>query len=358
MGGPHHRSIPQIKDRQHDLATRFHRRRVAKGWIDVFYLSSSKHERILTTKQALARFAKAAKGCLAVVEASGGYERPLTEAGAKAGAKAGAEYAPVNPRQAREFARATGRLAKTDLLAKTGRLAKTDRLAKTGRVDAEILARMGRALELKPTPPGDPDRERLAALVARREDIVGMIRAEKNRAGTTRLTWASKDIAMLIKVLQTHLAAVEVQIATLIETREALAKAGASQSARLCSVPGIGPTLSAVLIARLPELGQMDPRKITSLAGLAPHASDSGLSRGKRRIWGGRIWGGRADVRRALYLAAFIASRYDPKMKAFRARLQAAGKPVKPALTACARKRLTILNAMFRDEKNYAKQAD
>lgn len=297
---------------------------IAKGWIDVFFLSSAKHERITSTKQSLARFAKAAEGCLVVLEASGGYERPLIGALASAGV----DYARVNPRQAREFARATGKLAKTD------------------RVDAEILARMGRALELAPTPPGDPDRERLADLVARRDDLTGTIRAEKNRAGTTRDPWIAKEIALLIKALQSHLASVEARIAALIETREALAR----DSARLRSVPGIGPALAAVLIARLPELGQMNPRKITSLAGLAPHACDSGLSRGKRHIWGGR-----ADVRRALYLAAFIASRYDPGIKAFRARLQTAGKPPKVAITACARKLLTILNAMARDGKDYAK---
>jgi transposase len=303
---------------------------IAKGWIDVFHLSTAKHERITSTKQSLARFAKATKGCLIIVEASGGYERSLTEALAKAGT----DYARVNPRQAREFARATGKLAKTD------------------KVDAMVLARMGRALEVQPTPPVEADRARLADLVARRDDLVGMIRAEKNRAeknraGTTRRAWLSKEIALLIKVLQAHLKAVDTQIATLVATRETLA----SESARLCSVPGIGPTLSAVLIARLPELGQIDPSKISALAGLAPHACDSGLSRGKRHIWGGR-----ADVRRALYLAAFIASRYDPTMKAFRARLQAAGKPIKVAITACARKLLTILNAMLRDGKDYVKQ--
>jgi transposase len=299
---------------------------IAKGWIDVFHLSTSRHERITSTKPALTRFAKTAKGCLVVLEASGGYERPLTEALARSGT----DYARVNPRQAREFARATGRLAKTD------------------RVDAEVLARMGRALDLAPTPPVDPDRARLADLVARRDDLVGMIRAEKNRAGTTSDTWITKEIALLIKVLQDHLASIETRIATHVATREALA----AQSRRLCSVPGIGPTLSAVLLARLPELGQMDHRKITSLVGLAPHACDSGLSRGKRHIWGGR-----ADVRRALYLAGFIASRYDPVLKAFRARLQAAGKPVKLAITACARKLLTILNAMLRDRKDYLKLA-
>ena len=299
---------------------------IAKDWIDAFRLSTGKAERIPTTKPALARFARGATGCLVICEASGGYERPLTEALAKAGV----DCARINPRQAREFARATGRLAKTD------------------RVDAEVLARMGRALELAPTPPADRDRARLADLVARREDLVTTIRAEKNRAGLVRDAWIAKEIALLLKVLQGHLAAVEAQITTHVETRETLA----AQSRRLSTVPGIGPALSAVILARLPELGQLDHRKIASLAGLAPHACDSGRSRGKRRIWGGR-----ADVRRALYLAAFIASRYDPVLKTFRQRLQDAGKPVKLAITACARKLLTILNAMLRDGKDYAKAA-
>lgn len=151
---------------------------IAKGWIDAFHLSTGRHERIATTKQALARFARSAAGALVVLEASGGYERPVTEALATAGVG----YARVNPRQAREFARSLGQLAKTD------------------RVDAGILARMGKALELAPTPPADPDRQRLADLVARREVLVGMIRAEKNRAGTTRDSWLAREIALSVRV--------------------------------------------------------------------------------------------------------------------------------------------------------------
>ena len=298
---------------------------IAKDWIDVFHLSTARRDRIATTKQALARFAKAAGQALVVLEASGGYERPVTEALENAGVS----YACVNPRQAREFARSLGKLAKTD------------------RVDAAILARMGKALELKPTPPADPDRQRLADLVARREVLVGMIRAEKNRAGTTRDTWLSREIALSVRMLQGHLAAVEEQIAILVETRDRLA----AEARRLRSVPGIGPAVAAVLLAHLPELGSLEARQIAALAGLAPHACDSGLSRGKRHIWGGR-----AGVRRALYLAAFVGSRYDPVLKAFRKRLQDAGKPTKVALTACARKLLTILNAMMRDGKDYVKQ--
>ena len=198
-----------------------------------------------------------------------------------------------------------------------------------------------------PTPPVDPDRARLADLVARRDDLVANIRREKNRAGTTRDPWIATEIARLLRVLQAHLKAVDAQIATHVAARATLAE----ESRRLCSVPGIGPALSAVLLARLPELGHLDHRKITSLAGLVPHACDSGVRRGKRHVWGGR-----ADVRRTLYLAAFIASRYDPTIRAFRKRLQDAGKPVKVAITASARKLLTILNAMVRNEEDYRKQ--
>lgn len=295
---------------------------IAKNWIDVFRLSTGRRERIATTKRALARFARAARGGLVVLEASGGYERPLTEALARAGT----DFARVNPRQAREYARASGRLAKTD------------------RVDAEVLARMGRALELAPTPAPGPERARLAELVARRDDLVAALRREKNRAGQARDAWIARQIARLIRVLEDHLAAVEAEIEAVIAASPTLS----AQARRLRSVPGIGPAVAAVLIARLPELGRLDRRGAASLAGLAPHACDSGLSRGKRRIWGGR-----ADLRRALYIAAFVASRYDPTLKAFRQRLEAAGKPVKLAITACARKLLTILNAMVRDHTDY-----
>lgn len=295
---------------------------IARDWIDVFHLSSSRPERIAATQPALARFARAAKGAPVVLEASGGDERPVLEALAKAGV----DHARVNPRQAREFARASGRPARTD------------------RVDAEVLARMGRAPDLRPTPPEDPDRARLSDLVARRDDLVATIRAEKNRAGTARDPWLLRQIAALLDVLKTYLEAVEAAIAALIETRAPLAEA----ARRLRSVPGIGPAIAAVPIARLPEPGKLDHRRIASLA---PQACDSGLHRGKRRIRGGR-----ADVRRALSLAGFVASRHDPLLKAFRARLEAAGKPPKLAITACARKLLTILNAMSRTAQQYQKQ--
>jgi len=138
--------------------------------------------------------------------------------------------------------------------------------------------------------------------------------------------------------------AVEAEIDALIAASPALS----AQSRRLQTMPGIGALLAATLMALLPELGQMDRRAVAALAGLAPHARESGIYRGKRRIWGGR-----ASVRRALYLAGLVASRHDPRIRAFRTRLKETGKPPKLAIIACARKLLTILNAMERSKSNY-----
>jgi transposase len=295
---------------------------IAKDWIDIHRLSTGQGRRIATTRPALARFAAQAGGSLLVLEASGSYEHPLMEALAGAGAA----FARVNPRQAREFARATGRLAKTD------------------RVDAAMLAEMGRALRLEPSPPRAPERVRLADLMARRDDLSDMRRREANRLKQAQEAWVRKDIKTILQALERRLVRVGAEINAQIEANEILARA----AARLQSMPGIGPVLAACLVARLPELGGLDRRAIASLAGLAPHACDSGVFRGKRRVWGGR-----AEVRRSLYLAGFIASRYDPRFRAFRKRLEAAGKPTKVAIVAVARKLLTILNAMFRDNEDY-----
>ncbi len=294
---------------------------VAKNRSDALCLATAKAERIYTIKQSLAQVAKGGKGCLGVLEASGGDERPPTEALTRFKA----DFCLVNPRHAREYARATGKLAKTD------------------RVDAEMLARMGRALELQPTPPTPSERveltERveLAERVARRDDLVAMIGAGRNRLGQSHNDWIRTQITSHIKGMVRHRKAVEAEIAKLTAADETLA------AGRLClqSMPGIGPAIAAVIQARLPELCQLDRRK---LAGLAPRATGSG----KRRIWGGR-----ADLTRALYLAGFAASRCDPTLRAYRRKLQAAGKPTKVAIIACARKRRTILAAMMRDQTDY-----
>jgi transposase len=295
---------------------------VAKDWIDVFQAADNRSIRIETRH--LKAFARSLPAdAFVVLEATGGYERPLMEALDAAEIR----HTRVNPRHAREFARATGRLAKTD------------------RVDARVLAEMGRALDLTPAAAPDPARRRLADLTARRKDIADAITAETQRLAMARDAFVRRDIGRMLGVLKARRAAIEKEIAAHVRASEALA----ADEARLRSAPGVGPTLAAVLLARLPELGQLDRRAIASLAGLAPHACDSGHRRGRRHVWGGR-----ADVRRSLYLAAFVASRFDPHLKAMRDRMQAAGKPAKAAILAVARKLLTILNAMIREGRNYA----
>lgn len=295
---------------------------IAGGWIDVFDTSNMRSVRIFN--DAIGSFVDAlGEDAFVVFEATGGHERLLMDLLAAAGVA----HARVNPRQAREFARATGRLAKTD------------------RVDARVLAEMGASLDLRPQQPVAPARLRLAELVGRRDDIVAAITAETHRLKQARDPFVRRDIGRMLAVLRGRRAAIEKEIAAHVGAQETLAR----DCARLRSAPGIGPTIAAVILARLPELGQLDRRAIASLAGLAPHACDSGLRRGRRHVWGGR-----ADVRRALYLAAFIASRRNPALKAARERMQAAGKPAKVAILALARKLLTILNAMIRDQRNFA----
>lgn len=297
----------------------------AKDWIDVCE-PNEQVRRIATTARALAAFVGGLPaGAFLVLEASGGCERPLTDALEAAGIA----YARVNPRQAREFARSTGRLAKTD------------------RVDARVLAQMGRTLPLRAAPPPDPARRRLADLVARRQDLGAMIAAERQRLKQARNAVVQADIGALLEVLVSRQRAIEAEIARHIKEHADLM----DRERRLRTAPGIGPAIASLLVAGLPELGSIDRRAIASLAGLAPHARDSGHMRGRRTIWGGR-----AGVRRALYLAAFVASRCDPALRAIRANLTARGKPFKLAIVAIARRLLTIINAMLRDNKDYATQ--
>lgn len=295
---------------------------VAKDWIDAYWPALNKAVRIETTPASLKSFARKSAGALVVFEASGGYESPLIDALETQSAA----YVRVNPRQAREFARATGRLAKTD------------------KVDARVLAEMGAALDLQPALQPSPDRRRLADLVARREDVVAMIGQEKNRLQQAKDAFIRRDIKSLVTVLEGRRTKLDEEIAGHVERHEELR----ILNARLRSVPGVGPAIAPTLIAGLPELGMLDRRKIAALAGLAPHACESGQRTGKRRIWGGRT-----QVRRALYLAAFIASRCNPELKAYRKRLEDKGKCAKAAIIATARKLLTHINACVKDGRDY-----
>lgn len=299
---------------------------IAKDWIDAFDGANRERRRLKATSQDLKGFAEKCVGRRVVFEASGGYERPFISALDGAGVA----FTRINPRHAREFARATGRLAKTD------------------KVDAELLARMGAALALEPDPPRDAAADRLAMLTARREVLVEQRKQEKQRLKQCADAFIAKDIASLIAVLTRRVVKIEAEITAQIDAHEHLKR----RNKQLRTVPGVGPVIAATLLAKLPELGRIDRRAIANLAGLAPHACDSGYMRGKRMIWGGR-----AEVRRALYAAAFIASRHEPELKAYRKKLDDAGKPFKVAIIACARRLLTQINAIVRDGRNYDARA-
>jgi transposase len=251
---------------------------------------------------------------LVVLEATGGYEY----AAVVALSAAGQAVAVVNPRQVRDFARASGRLAKTD------------------RIDAPVLARFGAAIRPEARRlPSEGVRE-LDQLVTRRRQVRDMLQAEKNRLALARGA-VRRQIEDHIAWLQRQLAAVEQDLRQRIEA----SPVWRAKEDLLRSVPGVGPTVAFTLLAELPELGTLSKREIAALVGVAPFARDSGTLRGKRAIWGGR-----ASVRTCLYMAAVSASCHNPLLRAFYQRLLAAGKDKKLALVACIRKLLVIFNAM------------
>lgn len=269
----------------------------------------------------IAKF-KEAKVDLVVIEATGGYERGLVSALQGAGIV----VARVNPRQARDFAKSMGVLAKTD------------------RVDARILRDFADVLAHHKdrstyiTPMVDAQRQELAALMTRRRQLVDMHVAESNRlehAGKR----AVRSIKSVLKTLDKQLAAIDQDV------DEHLDLHFNEQRTLLDSVKGVGPVTILTLTAALPELGRLGRRQIAKLVGVAPLADDSGPRRGKRRIWGGR-----ADVRTVVYMATMAAIRSNPVIKVFHSRLIASGKPKKVAIVASMRKLLTILNAMLRDQ--------
>lgn len=266
----------------------------------------------------LGRFSKDPRPTLVVLEASGGFERPL----AAALAATGIAVAVVNPRQTRDFARATGKLAKTD------------------RLDAKILAKFAEAVRPEPRALPDAEAEEFSAILARRRQLIQMMTAEKNRLGAIASEAVAKRIRAHIKWLEKELSRTDRDLDETIEKSPTLKE----NEALLRSVPGVGPVLCRTLLAEVPELGSLSPRELSALVGVAPLNRDSGTLRGKRTVWGGR-----ARVREALYMGALIASRFNPAIKEFYERLVASGKPKKVALVACMRKLLTILNAVMRE---------
>ena len=257
---------------------------------------------------------------LVALEATGGFETVV----AAALAAAGLPIVIVNPAQVRAFATALGKRAKTDP------------------IDAAVIAHFAEATGLEPRPLPDEATRLLADLVARRQQIIAMIVAERQREKRVTLPRLKKSIARLLAALEKELASLNTDIDDAVRGSPAWRE----KENLLASVPGVGPAISRTLIADLPELGQLSRKQIAALAGLAPFTRQSGQWRGKSFIGGGR-----SNVRAALFMGAMVAKRHNPLLKTFFDRLLAAGKPKMVALIAVARKLLTILNAILRDNR-------
>jgi transposase len=291
---------------------------VAKTHLDVA-IDGGRHWRMTTDEDGITSLVEQLRSLeprLVVLEATGGYERGVTAALADAGIP----VAVVNPRQVRDFAKATGQLAKTDAL------------------DAHLLARFAATVQPAPRGLADAQAAELRDLLTRRRQVVGMLTAEKNR-----LKQATRLVRPRIKE---HIAFLEAELEENTRDLDGLLHASPLWRERedlLRSVPGIGQVTSATLVAALPELGQLSRKEIAKLAGIAPLNRDSGRYRGHRMVWGGR-----AEVRAALYMATLVATRHNPVIRVRYQRLLAAGKPKKLALVACMRTLLVILNAMLK----------
>jgi transposase len=258
---------------------------------------------------------------LIVLEASGGYQRAVVAALATAGLP----VAVVNPRQARDFAKATGQLAKTDAL------------------DARALAHFAEAVRPIPRPLPDAQADELRALLTRRRQLVAMRTTEQNRLGSAPRRLQA-DIQAHIAWLNERLAALDDDLGTTLRASPVWRE----REELLRSVPGIGPVCARTLVLDLPALGMLSRQRLAALVGVAPLNRDSGTLRGRRTIWGGR-----AHVRATRYMSTLVAVRYNPVLKAFYDHLRAQGKAAKVALPACRRKVLTILNAMVKHQKRW-----
>ena len=293
---------------------------VSKHHLDIFDARTGAHARIVNSAPEVAALARslAQSRDLIVFEATGGYDEALRRALTALGCR----FARVNPGRARDFAKAAGFLAKTD------------------RVDAKMLATMGQALNLAADMPPDPEREMLSLLVKRRDQLVDMRAQEKTRMSEISDKEIRADLEAHIAWLSTRIACFNRKIVQACKQSAVIAR----ETALTRTAPGVGQVTATVLAALMPELGARSPKQIAALAGLAPLNADSGHKRGQRTIKGGR-----RRVREALYMAAVSAVRSDTPFKAFYLRLREAGKPAKLALIAVARKLLTTLNAMVRD---------
>jgi transposase len=297
---------------------------VAKDWFDVAVLGEKKTTQLASTRSGIAKLVKRMSELqpgFIVVEATGGYEENLVVALFEADLP----VALVSPQRVRQYARAKGRLAKTD------------------QIDAQVLAEYGKTIQPRLFVGKSEERKQLSALVGRRNQLKAMLQAEKNRlrmqSGSVR-----SSLEQVIACLETQLKQMETEIRTLLQQHTNLQ----AQEKLLRTAKSIGPMTAATLLADLPELGQLDRQEIAALVGVAPINADTGRKRGYRQTKGGR-----PDVRRALYMATLTGIRYNPVIKPQYDQLVKRGKLKKVAITACMRKMLTILNAMLRDQQPF-----
>ena len=294
---------------------------ISKTWLDLALASQDAVESVAHDAPGILRIVQrlqALQPTRIVLEATGGFERGLV----RALAAAQLPVVVVNPRHVRDFAKATGQLAKTDTL------------------DARVLARFAEAVRpaLRPVP--DVAREEVRAQLARRRQLIDMQTAEKNR-----LERAVPSVRQRIQKHLTWLTAELTQVEAALDASIQRSPIWQTQQDLLRSVPGVGPVMSRTLLAELPELGTLTHKQIAALVGVAPLNRDSGTLRGRRHVWGGR-----APVRAALYMAALVGTKWNPALRRFYCHLREMGKAPKVALVACMRKLLVMLNAMLKHQ--------
>jgi transposase len=297
---------------------------ISKDWFDVAVLGEKRTKQFANTKkgiQALVGWMSQRQPKLIVVEATGGYE----EAVVLALFEAGLPVALVSPQRVRQYARAKGRLAKTDPL------------------DAQLLGEYGKAIQPRLFVGKSEERKQLSALVARRNQLNAMLQAEKNRLRAQSSAIRS-SLEKVIACLAVELKQMDQEIHTLLQQHTDLQ----TQEKLLRTAKSIGPVTAATLLADLPELGQLDRQEVAALVGVAPMNADTGKKRGYRKTKGGR-----PDVRRTLYMATLSGIRHNPVLKPHYEQLRTRGKEKKVAITACMRKMLVILNAMLRDQQPF-----
>jgi transposase len=293
---------------------------VSKTALDCHVLETKEEKQFVNNEEGVTELVAWMAGhedVFAVLEATGGYERLALAAAVARGLR----IARVNPRQVRDFAKAMGRLAKTDTL------------------DAQVLALFAERMRPPITAATTPEAEAFAALLERRRQVVEMIVSEKNRLQQACRT-VKKDIEDHLQWLKRRLKDLDDQMERDISANKHLQP----KYELLASIPGVGRVTACTLLAALPELGTLDRRKIAALVGVAPWNRDSGARKGERTTWGGR-----ANVRAVLYMAAMAAKRCNPEIRTFAARLAAKGKASKTTITACMRKLLVTANAIMRD---------